>query len=42
MKTCQKIALFVGASVFLIGLWIESWLGPEEDDAPWDETPPPE
>lgn len=39
-RICLVGCLFIAALIFLIQLWMESWLGPEEDDE--DAFPPPE
>lgn len=41
MKLVQKCALGVSAAIFLLGLWMSSWLGPEHEDDPEDDWPAP-
>lgn len=39
-RACRAIAAFVCVFCFLVSLWLESWLGPEEEDEDWPDPPP--
>lgn len=41
MKLMQKISLGCTVVIFLFGLWMHSWIGPEEGEELEDDWPDP-